>query len=64
MVATLYVMGVQSMKDFTFPLMVGIICGGYSSVCLGGTLWYILDNKFVSKDVEKKTTTNKDKVLV
>ncbi|MBE5934192.1 MAG: protein translocase subunit SecD [Lachnospiraceae bacterium] len=67
MVAALYIMGVQSMKDFTLPLMIGIICGAYSSVCLGGTLWFLLDNKFGSGDDSKyvkKTESNKDKVLV
>jgi len=27
-------------------LMIGIICGTYSSVCLAGSLWYFLRNKF------------------
>ena len=42
MVAVLYLMGVTSIKEFALPLMVGIICGTYSSVCLAGSLWYVL----------------------
>lgn len=36
MVAVLYVLGVASIKEFALPLMVGIICGAYSSVCITG----------------------------
>lgn len=49
MVAALYVLGVSSIKDFALPLMVGIVCGAYSSVCLAGALWYILQKKFPGK---------------
>ena len=38
----LFILGVTSIREFTFPLMCGIICGAYSSVCLAGTLWYIM----------------------
>ena len=38
MVACLYVFGVTSIRDFALPLMVGIICGAYSSVCITGAL--------------------------
>ena len=34
MVAVLFIMGVSSIKEFALPLMVGIICGAYSSVCM------------------------------
>ena len=46
MVACLYILGVTSIKEFALPLMVGILCGAYSSVCLAGALWYFLRNKF------------------
>ena len=46
MVAALYVLGVTSIKEFALPLMVGILCGTYSSVCLAGNLWYFLRKKF------------------
>ncbi len=45
MVACLYILGVTSIKEFALPLMVGIICGAYSSVCLAGALWYFLRNR-------------------
>ena len=40
MVFVLFVMGVTSLKEFTFTLMLGIVCGAYSSVCITGPLWY------------------------
>ena len=46
MVAILYVMGVSSIKEFALPLMVGIVCGAYSSVCITGALWYVMKKKF------------------
>lgn len=49
MVAVLYVMGVTSVREFALPLMVGIVCGTYSSVCITGALWYVLRTKFIKK---------------
>ncbi len=49
MVVCLYVNGVTSIREFALPLMVGIVCGTYSSVFLAGSMWYILRNKFVPK---------------
>ena len=42
MVFVLFVMGVTSLKEFTFTLMLGIVCGAYSSVCITGPLWYTM----------------------
>ena len=49
MVAVLYILGVTSIKDFALPLMVGIICGTYSSICLAGSMWYLFRMKFAPK---------------
>ena len=45
MVAVLYIMGVSSIREFAAPLMVGIICGAYSSVCITGSLWLVMKKK-------------------
>lgn len=50
MVAALYVLGVTSIREFALPLMVGIVCGTYSSVCITGALWYVLRTKFIKKN--------------
>lgn len=45
MVFTLFVFGVSSVREFALPLMVGIICGAYSSVCITGALWYVMKTR-------------------
>ena len=42
MVLALFIFGVASVKEFALPIMIGIICGAYSSVCLAGSIWYVL----------------------
>ena len=54
MVAVLFIMGVSSIREFAAPLMVGIVCGGYSSVCVTGALWYVMKTKVGKKAQPKK----------
>ena len=42
MVLVLWILGVESVKEFAAPLMVGIIAGCYSSVCLTSAVWYLM----------------------
>ena len=49
MVAVLYILGVTSIRDFALPLMVGIVCGTYSSICLAGSMWYLFRVKIQPK---------------
>ena len=49
MVAVLYVLGVTSIREFALPLIVGIVCGAYSSVCITGALWYVMKTKLKGK---------------
>lgn len=46
MVAALEVFGVSSIREFALPLMVGIVCGTYSSICLTGAMWFVFRTKF------------------
>lgn len=55
MVVVLYILGVTSIKEFALPLIVGVICGCYSSVCIAGCLWYDLKNA-LDKRKAKKTS--------
>ena len=45
MIAVLYILGVSSIKEFALPLMVGIIAGGFSSIFISGSLWYLMKTK-------------------
>ena len=42
MVLLLYIMGVSSIREFALPLMAGIVCGTYSSICLTGAMFYLM----------------------
>ena len=46
----LYIVGVPSIKEFSLPLIVGIIAGMYSSVCLTGAMWYTMRIRKDMKD--------------
>ena len=48
----LYILGVASLKEFTFTLMVGVVAGTYSSICITGPLWLTLRKKFGKKKAE------------
>jgi SecD/SecF fusion protein len=49
-VVILAILGVSSIREFAYPLIVGIVCGTYSSVCVAGNLWYVLSTKFAKKE--------------
>ena len=49
MVAVLYIMGVSSIREFAAPLMVGILVGAYSSVCVTGALWLVMKKNLKRK---------------
>ncbi|PKM96468.1 MAG: protein translocase subunit SecDF [Firmicutes bacterium HGW-Firmicutes-1] len=46
----LNILGVEAMRQFTFPLLVGTISGAYSSIFVASPIWYLLKMK------EEKTT--------
>ncbi|MDO4519503.1 MAG: protein translocase subunit SecD [Eubacteriales bacterium] len=59
MVAVLYALGVSSIREFALPLMVGILCGAYSSVCITGALWYVMKKNSAKKAAEAKAAASK-----
>jgi SecD/SecF fusion protein len=63
MVASLYVFGVSSIREFALPLMVGIISGTYSSVCIASPLWFMLKKVAIKKENGKgKKGKNKKEI--
>ena len=48
-ILALYIMGVASLKEFTFTLMVGVIAGTYSSICITAPLWLWFRKKLGNK---------------
>ena len=57
MVAVLYIMGVSSIREFAAPLMVGILVGAYSSVCVTGALWLVMKKNIKRKGQPAVTMT-------
>lgn len=49
MVIMLAILGVESVRDFAIPLLAGIVCGAYSSICITGTLWYSIKSVGLKK---------------
>ena len=52
-IGMIYLFGVESIRSFALPLIVGIVAGLYSSVCLAGNIWVVLD-KLTSKHQKKE----------
>lgn len=53
----LYLMGVPAIKEFALPIIIGVVCGTYTSVCITGPLWYVFKTKLgkkVSAPAKKK----------
>ena len=44
-IGLIYILGVTSIKQFALPLIVGILAGAYSSICLAGNFWTIFRGK-------------------
>ena len=53
MVVMLYILGVASIRDFSLPLMAGLVCGAYSSICIATELWYVMKVHFGKNKVTK-----------
>ena len=50
----LYIFGVSSIKEFAFPLLIGMLAGTYSSVLLSGQVWAMWDKKLAAGKTAKK----------
>ena len=61
MLHSLFVFGVTSVREFALPLMVGVIAGAYSSVCITSALWYVLGGKKIGAQAEEAAKEEKKK---
>lgn len=53
-IVTLYILGVEAIKDFALPLIVGVLAGTYSSIFVASPVWSILVKKFPGKGYKTK----------
>ena len=59
MIFMLVLLGVSSVRQFAIPLIVGVIAGCYSSICVASPLWYLIMGK--GKKEKKGVTYSKKK---
>ncbi len=46
----LLILGVSTIKEFALPLLAGVLCGTYSSICIATELWYLMRVHFKGKE--------------
>ena len=64
-ITMLLILGVSSVREFAFPLLVGVVCGTYSSICIATELWYLMKIHFKGKGgLEKQKAAKKKKPAV
>lgn len=59
MIFMLALLGVSSVRQFAIPLIVGVIAGCYSSICVASPLWYLIMGK--GKKEKRGVTYSKKK---
>ena len=57
-VLMLLILGTSSIREFALPLLVGVVTGTYSSICLATELWYLMR---ANSKASKNETTKKKK---
>lgn len=65
MVVVLFILGTDSVKEFSFPLIIGVASGTYSSIFVASPLWYDftrLDIKKSAKKSQEAKSTKKEKL--
>ena len=50
-IGMVYILGVDSIKQFALPIIAGMLAGLFSSVCLAGNIWAVLKKAFNKKRV-------------
>lgn len=52
MVFMLWLLGVATIRDFALPLMVGLISGSYSSICIATQIWFVFKRRIGKNKVQ------------
>lgn len=53
-VIALIILGSYEIINFNIALLIGLVVGSYSSICIASQLWYILEKKQIGKPPKKK----------
>lgn len=57
----LAIIGVDSIREFLFPIIIGLFAGTYSSVFVSGTIWSFIYNRSKDKRLKKRLDEDKKK---
>ena len=60
-VVALVIFGSESIRNFSVALLVGLLVGVYSSICIAGPLWYVMKTRELKKKGVIKTAKEKKK---
>ncbi|MDD6308299.1 MAG: protein translocase subunit SecF [Clostridia bacterium] len=44
-ILVLYIIGIKSIREFSLPIIIGILIGTYSSICISTPIWVLLGDK-------------------
>ncbi|MBE7025905.1 MAG: protein translocase subunit SecF [Ruminococcaceae bacterium] len=44
-ILALYILGIDSIREFSLPIIIGVLIGTYSSMCIATPLWVVLNDK-------------------
>jgi SecD/SecF fusion protein len=53
-VVCIIILGVPSVRNFAVPLLVGLLAGMYSSICLSGSIWHRISNADKKAEIKLK----------
>lgn len=51
-----FIHGMQSIKDFTLPLIIGLVSGAYSSIFIASPLWVLWKEAATKAEIKKKSS--------
>lgn len=60
-VALLAIIGVSSIREFLFPIIIGLVAGTYSSIFISGTIWSFIYNRDKDRRLQKRIADEKNK---
>lgn len=61
-VALLAIIGVSSIREFLFPIIIGLFAGTYSSMFISGSIWSFIYKKDKDKRLQKRIADEKNKL--
>ena len=56
-IVLLYILGVDSIREFALPIIVGLLSGVYSANMINGYVWAFLEEKRKARKAAPKTKT-------